>query len=103
MRYVITLLAVLLTSGCSTIGNLEVLNDMGSTAESVRVTAKSFDKTMSVLGVRPGRSRVSTSRINTGYGNAKSSYGYYKNKNLDITDAPYIVQEVQDIFRYIRW
>lgn len=90
MKLLIIAVSILLC-GCSTIrtvGDLEPLNDVG--LSNVRETARVIDQTMNVLG-QPRTSQLNTSRINTGYGNAK---------NIQTNDVATVVAEVQDLLRY---
>ena len=92
MKHILVLIAVLLT-GCTTVrsaGDLEFLNDVG--ASEFREAAKTLDHTMNVLG-QPRTNQINTSRINTGYGNAK---------NFQSNDIPSVVAQINDLLRYIK-
>lgn len=90
MRTLIVIAALAL-SGCSTLGDLEVMNDVG--LGEVSEAMRAYNKTMNVIGVNQ-RSRLNTSAINTGYGNAKQMPDHMNN-------IPTAVAEIQDLLRYV--
>lgn len=85
------IIATLALSGCSTLGDLEVMNDVG--LGEVSEAMRAYNKTMNVLGANQ-RSQINTSAINTGYGNAKQMPDH-------MNDVPTAVAEIQDLLRYV--
>jgi hypothetical protein len=78
--------------GCSTIGDLEVLN--GTSLQGVREVAKTLDRTQIILENRRQRSVVNTGAINRKYGELKG----LDNRKYDFHDVPQIIQSVKYIF-----
>ena len=91
MRSLIIIAAILL-SGCSTLGDLEVMNDVG--LGEVSEAMRAYNKTMNVLGAGQSGPRLNTSAINSGYGNAKQMPDH-------MNDIPTAVAEIQDLLRYV--
>lgn len=85
----------LLTNGCSSLGGLQVLNDMGPAARKVREVSATIDSSCKVLtGHSCEQSQLNTAQINRTYGNAKQLPYVFGTRNI-----PYILQETQDILR----
>lgn len=91
MRWLL-LIFLLLITGCRSLGDLEVLNDVGLSEAGEVIRA--YDKTMNVLG-HPRTTSLNTSSINTGYGNAKQLPDH-------MNDVPTAVAEIQDVLRYVQ-
>jgi hypothetical protein len=101
MRTLLVILMVLL-SGCSTIrsvGDLEVLNDvgLGHAGEVIRT----YNKTMNVLGHSTPRT-INTPAANSGYGNARSLHSQIESRGVTTSTLPTTVAEIQDLFRYVK-
>ena len=87
------IIAALALSGCSTLGDLEVMNDVG--LGEVSEAMRAYNKTMNVLGVNQNARQLNTSAINSGYGNAKQMPDH-------MNDVPTAVAEIQDLLRYVK-
>lgn len=95
MKRAILLLTVVLCSGCSTLGGLEVLNDMGPTGRSVGTISRTIDSSCKVLtGHSCDQMKLNTAQINRTIGNAKQLPYVMGTGNI-----PYILQETQDLTR----
>lgn len=68
LRNVAIVAAGVVLSGCSTLGQLEVLNDISPTAKRIREASAVMS---SVDAIVTGRSQPSTSSANIRYGNTK--------------------------------
>ena len=77
-RLVMVILATSLT-GCSSLGDLQVWNDMGSTGRSIGSIFRTVDSSCKVIsGYSCGQSNLNTSNANITYGNAKQMPYYYR-------------------------
>lgn len=88
------LVCLTLLSGCTTLGNLEPLNDAG--LEDVRKVFDAADKTWNVMGGSTGRNRAPT--INRGYGHGRNMKTWPSNTD----DVPHTVKGYIEAERYIR-
>lgn len=89
--FVAVAVAVMLLSGCSTVGDLEVLNDMGKTGKAIGSVGRTIDSSCKVLTGRSCDSvRVDTSTIKRTVGGIKSLPYVLNTKSV-----PHILQEVQ--------
>lgn len=89
----IVLLAVFL-SGCSTLGELEPMNDAG--LGDAREAISTYNKTLNVLGVTSRTNNAAV--INRGYGHLQNM-----NTNpTDINDIPFTVRDINEIMRYLK-
>lgn len=93
MRAFILIAAVSL-SGCASIGELEVLNDVGLSKE--REVISTYNKTLNVLGVQSKTRQAA--RANRAYGHAKNMRVEPKSVN----DVPYVVRDLKELERYLR-
>lgn len=88
----IVLASVLLLTGCSTIGDLEVLNDLGSTGRMVGTVSRTIDSSCKVI---TGRScedtRFDTPSINRSLGSLKQLPYVWNTKSV-----PHILQQMQN-------
>lgn len=82
------------------LGDIEILNDLGNAGRTVGEVARVIDKTIVVTGGGTSSSRVSASRINRGVGHAKQLGEKVRQGNTSVQDIPYRVQDIQDLTRY---
>lgn len=87
----IPLTALAFLSGCSTVANLEPLND--TPLRGVRETAAVLHKTDQVLNGRRGSS-FNTQAVNRKYGEFKGLEG----RPYDFHDVPYVIKSIEYIF-----
>ena len=93
----LVLITALTCTGCATVGDLEVLNDMGRagrTTGQVMRTIESSCRVMSGHNCEDQKQRLNTSTINMKYGNVKQLPYVVRTRNI-----PYILQEAQDLPR----
>lgn len=83
------------------LGDLEVLNDLGQAGRTVGEVARVIDQTIVVTGGGTSSSRTTASQVNRGVGHAKQLGEKVKQGNTSIRDIPYRVQDVQDLWRYV--
>ena len=88
------LIATIALSGCSTIGDLEVLNDVDGLRE-VRETAHTLGIIERQLGARQKAPVVNTGAINRKYGEVKG----LDNRKYDFHDLPHLIQSLDYILR----
>lgn len=89
------LLVVVLMSGCASVGEFEALNDIG--LGEVREGISTYHKTMNVLGVQSKTRAAPT--LNRGYGHLKNM----RYKPRDVNDVPYVVRDIKELGRYVRF
>ena len=94
MKSLLLLASMLFVSGCSTLGNMEALNDVGS--GDVREGIHVFNTTKEVMGIPVERNRATV--INRGYGHVQNMNGYPKTMD----DIPFTVKEYIELERYLR-
>lgn len=90
----VLLMCVFLLYGCSTVANIEALNDVG--LEDTRRVFDAAEKTRTVLGGKSSRNRAPV--INRGYGHAENMKTYPRT----IEDAPYVAGGYKELERYLR-
>lgn len=90
MKYCVIIIVAAL-SGCSTIGDLEILND--TPLQGVREVAKTLDRTQTVLQGRKQRSVVNTGALNRKYGELRG----LDNRSYKFKDVPQLLQSVEYI------
>lgn len=93
MKSLLILLAALL-SGCSTIANIEAMNDAG--LEDTRRVFDAADKTRTVLGGKSERNRAPV--LNRGYEHTRNM----KKTPEKTEDVPYVVKGYLEFERYLR-
>ena len=88
------LVSILFLTGCSTLGNMEALNDVG--AEDAREAAHVFTTTREVLGIPVERNRAPV--INRGYGHVQNMKTYPQSTG----DVPFVIKGYIEAERYLR-
>ena len=87
------ILPVIFLSGCSALGDLELLNDVG--LGDAREVISVYNATRNVLG-------KTTTSPNAAVINR--AYGHTQNMNIKpngVSDIPFVVRDVQELFRYM--
>lgn len=87
----------MLLSGCSTLGDIEAMNDVG--LETPREAIHTYNTTMEVLGHGSPSNQAQAARINRGYGHAT----HMQTNPRTMHDVPFVVRDVQELFRYLRF
>ena len=88
MKRLIPILILITLSGCSSLGDLEVLN--GTKLEGVREAAATINR----MDGRRNTSVVNTGAINRKYGEIKG----LDNRDYDVHDIPHLLQSLRYIF-----
>ena len=95
MKALILITAVAL-SGCASMGDLEVMNDVG--LGDVRKAVKVYDKTRTVVGAPRARNGNKAAVANRAYGHVKNM----RTVPRRVEDIPYVVRDYKELERYLR-